>query len=78
MILIRFAFAFVLGCKVFCESMLPTTFTLTTMSMRKGINNTPFCVDYEAAQMATLPSLIYAHKVGVLNEKRCKTAPLHR
>jgi hypothetical protein len=31
---------------------------------------TPFCV--ENAQMATLPSLIYAHKVGVLNEKRCK------
>jgi hypothetical protein len=31
---------------------------------------TPFCV--ENAQMATLPSLIYAHEVGVLNEKRCK------
>jgi len=33
---------------------------------------TPFCV--ENAQMATLPSLIYAHFVGVLNEKRCKCA----
>ena len=31
---------------------------------------TPFCV--ENAQMATLPSLISAHKVGVLNEKRCR------
>ena len=30
---------------------------------------TPFCV--ENAQMATLPSLIYAHIVGVLNEKSC-------
>ena len=29
-----------------------------------------FCV--ENAQMATLHSLIYAHFVGVLNEKRCK------
>ena len=31
---------------------------------------TPFCV--ENAQMETLPSLICTHKVGVLNEKRCK------
>jgi hypothetical protein len=31
---------------------------------------TPFCV--ENAQMATLPSLINAHKVGIFNEKRCK------
>ena len=31
---------------------------------------TPFCV--ENTKMATLPSLIYAHKVGGLNEKRCK------
>jgi len=30
---------------------------------------TPFCV--ENVQMATLPSLIYAHLVGTLNEKRC-------
>jgi hypothetical protein len=37
------------------------------------MHNTPFCVGCEAAQMATLPSLIYAHKVGGLNEKRCKT-----
>lgn len=31
---------------------------------------TPFCV--ENAQMSTLPSFIYARKVGALNEKRCK------
>lgn len=31
---------------------------------------TPVCV--ENAQMATLPSHIYVHKVGALNEKRCK------
>ena len=34
--------------------------------------STPFCVGCEAAQMATLPSLIYTDKVGALNEKRCK------
>ena len=30
----------------------------------------PICV--ENAQMVMFPSLIYAHKTGVLNEKRCK------
>ena len=32
--------------------------------------STPFCV--ENTQIATLPSLIYTHEVGIFNEKRCK------
>jgi hypothetical protein len=40
------------------------------MIQNSKYNITPFCV--ENAQMATLPSLIWAHLVGVLNEKRCK------
>jgi hypothetical protein len=49
---------------------------LTSLNVEKTEGNsnvtlTPFCV--ENAQMPTLPSLIYAHNVGVLNEKRCKT-----
>ena len=39
------------------------------------LSYTPFCV--KNAQMATLPSLIYAHFVGVLNEKRCNNCLDH-
>ena len=37
---------------------------------------TPFRI--EDAQYATPSSLITAHKVGVLNEKRCKSLPISR
>jgi len=37
---------------------------------KKYVGFTQFCV--ENAQMATLPSLIYSHEVGILNEKMCK------
>ena len=58
---------------VICNSILNDSIQLNEVLVEQELNKlffTPFCI--EDAQLVHLLSLISAHLVGVLNEKRCK------